>query len=105
MAKKEIGHELPDVFHFEKSGDSIEGIYLKKKTNVGENKANLYIIEVKGKRVSVWGSTVLDDKMDEVKEGDLITITYLGKEKKKYHNYKLEVEVSDEPEEEEGDKD
>lgn len=100
MAKKEVGTELPDVFHFANAGDSIEGIYVKKKINVGENKANLYVLEVKEKKLSIWGSTVLDDKMDEVKVGDVITVTYLGKEKKKYHNYKLEVEVPDEETEE-----
>lgn len=103
MAKKEIGTDLPDIFLFEKDGDNLEGIYHKKKINVGENKANMYILIVGDKKLSVWGSTVLDDKMDEVKIGDLITITYLGKQKKKYHNYKLEVEVSETAEESKSD--
>ena len=95
MAYKEIGTELPEVWSPKKENDSIEGVYVKKKENVGENKANLYILDVDGVRRSVWGSTVLDDKMDDVAPGDKIRITYLGKEKK-YHKYKLEKDEVDE---------
>lgn len=97
MAKKEVGTELPEVWVPEKAGDSIEGIYLKKKENVGKNKANLYVLDVEGTRKSVWGSTVLDDKMDDVNIGDLVTITFEGDDKEKgYHKYKVEVEESEE---------
>lgn len=95
MVYKEVGTELPEIWSPEKKNDSIEGIYVKKKENVGENKANLYILDIDGVKRSVWGSTVLDDKMDDVSPGDKIRITYLGKEKN-YHKYKVE---KDEPEE------
>ena len=36
---KEIGNELPPVWEFKDEGDSIEGIYARKKTLVGKNKA------------------------------------------------------------------
>lgn len=91
MVKKEVGNELPPVWKPEKEGESIEGIYTRRKQNVGENKANLYTLKVDGEIKAIWGSIVLDEKMDHVSEGDLITITYLGKEKK-YHKYKVEVE-------------
>ncbi len=42
---KEIGNELPPVWEFKDEGDSIEGIYARKKTLVGKNKANMYYIE------------------------------------------------------------
>lgn len=61
------------------------------KENVGENAANVYIIDTEEQKMAVWGSTVLDGKMDEVVKGNKIRITYLGKEKN-YHNYKLEVD-------------
>lgn len=94
---KEVGTELPEIWSPEKKDDSIEGIYVKTKSNVGINKANLYILDVDGVIRSMWGSTVLDDKMVHVSEGDKIKITYLGKDKEKnYHKYKVE---KDEPEE------
>jgi len=94
MPYNEIGTELPEVWSPENEGDNIEGVYVKKKENVGKNKANIYILDVDGVKKSVWGSTVLDDKMDDVAPGDKIKITYLGEEKN-YHKYKLE---KDEPE-------
>lgn len=94
MVFKEVGNELPEVWNPENEGDQIEGIYIKKKENVGENKSNLYILDVDGTHKSIWGSTVLDDKMDYVSVGDKIRITYQGKEK----NYKKYLVEKDEPE-------
>lgn len=103
MGFKEKGKELPTVWKPLKEGDSIEGIYVEKKTEVGENKANLYFIKNdKGDVSSCWGSTVLDDKMTlHAIIGDLIRITYLGmvKKTKKYHDYKLEVNEEESEEE------
>ena len=93
MTFREKGNELPPVWKPEKMGDFIEGKYFMKKTNVGENKANLYFIKRQDNDVtSFWGTTVIDDKMDiHANIGDVIRITYLGKVKK-YHDYKLEVD-------------
>ncbi len=100
MAKKEVGTELPELWLPTKKGDSIEGIYMKKKENVGKNKANLYVLEVDGVRRSVWGSTVLDDKMDDVQIRDIVTITFEGDDiDKGYHKYKVEVEIDESGEE------
>lgn len=99
MVYKEIGTELPEVWKPEKKGDLIEGTLLKKKENCGPNKSALYILEIefedKTEKKGVWGSTVLDDKMDEISPGDKIKITYLGKEKT-YHKYKVEKDFPDE---------
>jgi len=104
MAMKEVGAELPDVWSPEKEGDNIEGIYVKKKENVGKNNANLYIIDVGGVFKSIWGSTVLDDKMDHVFEKDQIRITYLGDDKDKgYHKFKVEKEELEDEEETDSD--
>jgi len=92
MVFKEVGTGLPPVWKPEKKGDFIEGIYHFKKLDVGENNANMYYIkDVKtGEITSIWGSTVLDDKMNiHANLGDVIRVTYLGKVKK-YHDYKLE---------------
>jgi hypothetical protein len=74
---------------------SIQGIYLVKEEGVGENNSNIYTLETKdGETVSIWGSTVLDGKFRQVKPGQEVLITYLGKEKnpktgRTYHNFDL----------------
>src|SRR3989344_5561381 len=91
MAFKEVGSELPEQWKPEKEGESVEGVYIRKKVDVGKNKANLYIIEKDGIMKSFWGSTVLDDKMSYVKPGDLIRVTYQGEDSEKgYHKYLVE---------------
>lgn len=92
MGFNEVGNELPEVWTPEKEGDVIEGTLMRKKTNVGKNKANLYVINVDGILKSVWGSTVLDEKMDNVHTEDVVRITFLGNDEDKgYHKYKVEV--------------
>jgi len=59
-------------------GDSIVGVLLKTEENVGANNSMLYNLESDGKPVSVWGSTVLDQKMQIIKPGDLIKIEFTG---------------------------
>jgi len=111
MAREEVNPGLPEVWTHEKKGDVIEGIYLNKKENVGKNKANMYILDVDGKKMSVWGSTVLDNKMDEVPTGNKIWITFMGiDEDKGYKNYKveqdnMEQEQTEKPEEESSEED
>jgi len=61
----------------------------------------LYGLECQGESVSVWGSTVLDQRMMLVKIGDKIKITYKGLSEAKAGRqpaklFKVEV---DEPEE------
>ena len=93
----EVGSELPSVWTPKKEGDSIQGIYIRKKENVGKNKANIYILNVDETMMSVWGSTVLDDKMDHVSVMDEIRITFLGDDEDKgYHKYKVEREEDEE---------
>jgi len=89
MVFKEVGNELPEFWQHEEEEDSIEGIFIKKLNDVGENKSIVYILEVEGILRSVWASTVIDSKMIHVTEGDRIRITYKGKEKN-YKNYIVE---------------
>lgn len=71
------------------------GLYAGKKTNVGPNNSNLYLIEVEGEeeQIGVWGSTVLDGRFEEIPEGSLVKIECLGKETSKrgnqFTNYKV----------------
>ena len=99
MVFKEIGNEYPEEWKPVNNGDQITGAYIEKKQEVGQNKANVYIIEVDGKQKSVWGSTVLDDKMLNVSPGKLIRVTYQGVDtKKNYKKFKLEVDDGEQEE-------
>jgi len=52
--------------------------YFKSKTDIGPNKANLYGIETPEGVKNVWGATILDQRMDFVKVGDKVKITFKG---------------------------
>ncbi len=86
----------------ENKGDAVAGILMISKPNVGENKAMLYSLrEENGGVIHVWGSTVLDEKMATIQEGDDIKIIYEGKVQpegkgKAYHNYKIQKVKSEE---------
>lgn len=76
-----------DTWKPQETNESVEGIFIKAEQNVGTNNSALYSMEVKDKPVAVWGSAVLDPKMNAVRPGDLIKIVYLGKgEAKGGHN-------------------
>jgi len=65
-------------------GNEVEGVYTKKMENVGANSSNVYSITTeKNGLVSVWGTTVLDDKMKEVPVGYEVKIVMSGKQKPK----------------------
>lgn len=74
--KVELGTWKP-----ENENDSVEGVFIRAEQDVGENKSNLYHLEVDQRPLAIWGSTVLDIKMTIVKPGDKIKIVYLGKGK------------------------
>ena len=61
-----------------KIGDSIEGRYIEKNSNVGPNKSNIYILEDGGKTIGAWGSTVIDGRMANVAIGKMVKIVYKG---------------------------
>jgi hypothetical protein len=72
----------------------ITGLLVEKKTGVGPNESHLYVLEVAGENVSIWGSTVLDNKMSTAKVGEEVMIEYVGKTKnpktnREYHDYKV----------------
>lgn len=73
----------PNVWKPENDGDSVEGILIVKKENVGPNESNAYYLEKDNKQTMIWGTTVLDSRMDLVKVGDQIKITFKGTEENK----------------------
>lgn len=73
----------PNTWKPEQDGDTITGVLIKKEREVGVNKSNLYHIETKEGQTSVWGSTVLDGRMEYVGEGTVVRITYKGTQENK----------------------
>lgn len=74
----------PGIWKPEADGDSIQGVLIAKRTKVGANESNAYDIECgPDKLFMVWGSTVLDDRMNFVNVGDKVRITYKGTETNK----------------------
>ncbi len=89
----------PQVWKPVNSGDSTEGTYLKTQREVGMNDSNLHCFrDDNGKEFTVWGSKILDDKLEYVKPGDFVKITYKGTETNKKGQpvkiIKVEVEVA-----------
>ncbi|NGX33635.1 MAG: hypothetical protein K1060chlam4_01706, partial [Candidatus Anoxychlamydiales bacterium] len=85
-------------------GDFIEGVYISVKRNTGtDGNSNLYKLENTEGMRNVWGSAILDSRMDDVKIGDKLKITYkgLGEAKPGKNAPKIfKVEVDDMVEEE-----
>jgi len=79
---EEVVEVQTEVFMFEKEGDELVGVLTEKREDVGENSSMLYRIEKLGGEVmSVWGSTVLDDKMSRIETGQEVKIVFLGLKK------------------------
>ena len=57
----------------------LEGYYIGKKEDIGENHSNIYQVELdNGEITELWGSTALDTQMIAVKAGSRIKIVYEG---------------------------
>lgn len=94
MAYKEIN---PTTWEYEEDGDFIEGVLVRVQKDVGVNKSRLYSIETPEGVKSVWGATILDERMALVQIGERLKITYKGLgEAKKGKNapkiFKVEVD-------------
>jgi len=63
-----------------KEGEVVEGLYINKETEVGENKSNIYYIERLSDHeiIQIWGTTILDQRMIPVRIGQQVRITYKG---------------------------
>lgn len=72
---------------------TIEGIYKKKEEDVGPNNSRMYSFETEKGLLKVWGSTVLDGRMDKIPLGANVRIESLGKPQgKNYYNFIVSVE-------------
>ena len=91
----------PDMWAPEKEGDSISGVLVNKTPKVGENSPR-YNIENHHGQFLVWGSAILDDRMNYAKIGDVIRITFKGMTKNKNNQdmkvFKVEIKNPAAPE-------
>jgi len=94
--------ELTDLWDFDKN-NVLEGVFIEKKTDVGPNNSNIYVIKTDEGKFSVWGNTVLDSRLDGFVKGEEIKIEYkgmtpsqrTGKEYKDYDIYHRPLEKVD----------
>lgn len=65
-------------------GNVVEGVYKKRTDNIGKNFSTLFEIQTKDHGLlSVWTTTVLGAKMDEVPVGSEVRIECLGEQQAK----------------------
>lgn len=86
----EAGTASGETWKPENAGDLIFGTYKAHKSNVGTNDSEVYVIREDGKEedTSVWGSTVLDARMEEVPINSRVKIEFLGLKDGKRTQYK-----------------
>ncbi|MEK6886772.1 MAG: hypothetical protein AABW88_02990 [Nanoarchaeota archaeon] len=77
----------------------LEGYYVGKKEDVGENHSNVYQVEADDGQVwDFWGATALDSQMNSVRLGSRIKIVYEGlkdspkRKGKKYKDFSVFVD-------------
>lgn len=68
----------PSIFLFKNEGDFIEGFLIRKQEKVGANESMLYSIDVGDSIKSIWGSAILDERMQFVNVGSKIRVTFKG---------------------------
>lgn len=77
----------------------VQGVYTSKKTNVGPNKSNMYMLRTEDGTVGVWGSTVIDSKFEQISMGSEVKVEFLGVETgktgKEYKDYKVQYKPSE----------
>ena len=65
-------------------GLSVEGVYCSRKDNIGQNAATMYEVRTQEHGLlSIWDTTVLKDKMNEVPVGSEVLIECLGEQPSK----------------------
>ena len=70
--------EMSPSHDFEKEKE-VEGVLTNVQQDVGPNASTLYELEkTNGENIAIWGSTVLDSRMKNVKIGEELKIKFLG---------------------------
>lgn len=90
----EVGGENSEMWNGE---GSVIGTLIGRQSNVGPNNSMKYNLQQEsGEVIGVWGSTVLDTKLEQVANGTEVKITFLGKRDSKggrgqYKDFKVEM--------------
>jgi len=77
-AEQEWDRMWPEKDHPLKEGDSIQGIKKGVVSSYGSNNSNVWLLEVEGEIVGVWGSTVIDEHMKDIADGLEVGIEFGG---------------------------
>lgn len=81
--------------------EPLEGKLTKIESNVGEYGSTVYTIESDERQYSVWGNTVLDDKLLGVPLNTFVKLEYEGlkpsKKGRDYHSYRVFVDADSMP--------
>lgn len=91
---QEVGSDSDKMWDGE---GSVIGVLIGRNTNVGPNNSMKYNLKQEdGTVIGVWGSTVLDTKLEQVANGTEVKITFLGKRDSKggrgqYKDFKVEM--------------
>jgi len=73
----------PEVWKPEEKGEQIIGVFVEKKPRDESGVSARYFLDTNNGRFLVWGCAVIDDRMQHVKLGEKVRITYKGKTKNK----------------------
>lgn len=85
-------------------GNVLTGYYVGKKEDVGQNNSTIYEFELSdlgpnlGRKVSIWGSALLDGRFEEIPLNCMVRVTCLGSQQPKtpkgraYMNFKVEFD-------------
>lgn len=66
----------PEVWKLEKEGDVIEGVLVNKIIPEDKEESNRYYIETPEGIKMVWGSAILDDRLNFIDVGSKLKITF-----------------------------
>jgi len=74
---EEVTPAFNETWNFNEKPEFV-GEFMGKKEKVGRNESMLYTFLKDGEPVDVWGSTVLDPRLKDVTEGQLVKIVFNG---------------------------
>lgn len=75
---EEVGGFWDDMFFFEAEGDHLTGSYLRSVDNVGPNDSIVHVLSVDNIPIGIWGTVLLDNRMESIEAGDIVRIVYNG---------------------------
>lgn len=75
---EEVGDYWDEMYAFENKGDRFEGIFVASIPDIGENESTVHVFKHEGRRIGIWGSTILDTRMVDVQRGDSALIVFEG---------------------------